>query len=93
MARSTFFSWVKILVAVSLSSALANTACSSNNACLPSTTCVSGPNYSETFSASVTPSSDAAAKDGGADAKTEAGALDASEPADAIESFDANSED
>jgi hypothetical protein len=94
MARSTLFSWVRILAAVSLSSALANTACS-NNACLPSTTCVSGPSYSETFIAFVSPASDAAAEDGGADAKAEAGALDAgeTEEADPSESLDANSQE
>jgi len=43
------------------------------NACLPSTTCVSGPQYSETFNAAV-PISDAATGDGTADTSLEAGA-------------------
>ncbi len=93
MARSTLFSFGDVLAAaVFLFSALATTACG-NNPCLPGTTCVSGPNYGETFNASVVPASDAAAND--ADAAVDASALDAGESgeADAIEAFDASPEE
>ncbi|HSY24798.1 MAG TPA: hypothetical protein VK841_21890 [Polyangiaceae bacterium] len=47
------------------------------NTCLPSTTCVSGPQYTETFSAAV-PVSDAASGDATAETSPESGAPDAS---------------
>jgi|HubBroStandDraft_2_1064218.scaffolds.fasta_scaffold478594_2 hypothetical protein len=54
------------------------------NACLPSTTCVSGPLRSETFSAAV-PTADAAIEDATADAAAatvDSGAPDGPEPSD-----------
>ena len=68
--------WDVAFVAFVIGLASVAPACETN-ACLPSTTCVSGPQYSETFSAAI-PIADAASGDATAETSPESGAPDAS---------------
>jgi hypothetical protein len=78
-----------VVFAMTVAFASFATACETN-ACLPSTTCVNGPQYSETFLAAP-PIADATAGDAAGDASVDSGLPDGTEPSES--SADAESVD